>query len=303
MARVLVTGLHSFTGPYVANALRAMGHQVVGTDPSPSFDLRDAIRVAQAVKRAQPEMVVHLAALSSVTHADAAELYAVNAVGTEHLLRALTEHAAGVRKVLLASSANVYGNVVNAGPIDEDTPPAPVNHYACSKLAMEFIARTWFERLPIVIARPFNYTGVGQTENFLVPKLVAHYAQRRPVLELGNIDVERDFSDVRMLADAYSRLLESDAAGIVVNICSGRPRSLRSILEELRKITGHEPELRTAENLVRRAEVRTLTGCSARLRKLIGKPRYEEFKPTLQWMVDRSQPRPPEGHAGQSTAG
>ncbi|MCK7491693.1 MAG: GDP-mannose 4,6-dehydratase [Comamonadaceae bacterium] len=92
-----------------------------------------------------------------------------------NLLQAIAEAAPGVRKVLLASSANVYGNT-DADPIGEDVPPAPVNHYACSKLAMEFIARTWFDRLPIVITRPFNYTGPGQTEAFLIPKLVAHRA-------------------------------------------------------------------------------------------------------------------------------
>ncbi|MBE0547624.1 MAG: NAD-dependent epimerase/dehydratase family protein [Rubrivivax sp.] len=285
MARVLVTGLQGFTGPYVAAALRAADHVVLDAAEAHSFDLRNAAQVAETVKRTRPEYVVHLAALSSVTHADAAELYAVNTVGTEHLLRALADHAPDVRKVLLASSANVYGNVAGGEPIDEDTPPAPVNHYACSKLAMEYIARTWFERLPIVITRPFNYTGVGQSESFLVPKLVAHYAKRRPVLELGNIDVERDFSDVRMVADAYARLLAADAAGTVVNVCSGRPRSLRSILEELEAITGHRPELRVAQHLVRRAEVQRLTGRDLRLRRWLGQSQHCDFAETLRWMV------------------
>jgi nucleoside-diphosphate-sugar epimerase len=191
--------------------------------------------------------------------------------------------------VLLASSANVYGNCA-ADPIDEDVPPAPVNHYACSKLAMEFIARTWFDRLPIVITRPFNYTGAGQTEQFLVPKLVAHYAQRRPVLELGNIDVERDFSDVRMVADAYARLLTADAAGAVVNVCSGTGRSLRSILEQLQAITAHAPEIRVAPHLVRRAEVHRLVGSNDRLRRLIGELRYVDFGALLGEMVAAAAP-------------
>lgn len=285
MARVLVTGLKSFTGPYVEAALRAAGHDVTGTESAPGFDLRNATQVADIVQSAQPEYVVHLAALSSVTHADPAELYAVNSVGTENLLRAIAEHVPDVRKVLLASSANVYGNVAGGEPIDENTVPAPVNHYACSKLAMEFIARTWFERLPIVITRPFNYTGAGQSENFLVPKLVAHYAQRRPVLELGNIDVERDFSDVRFLAEAYAQLLSTGTAGTIVNVCSGQPRSLRSILEELHALTGHQPELCVAAHLVRRAEVHRLTGSNVRLRRLIGKAGHRDFGETLRWMV------------------
>jgi nucleoside-diphosphate-sugar epimerase len=287
MARVLVTGIEGFTGPYVAGALQAAGHEVRGTEPWPRFDLRKPDTITTALVAAKPEYVVHLAGLSSVTHADAAELYAVNSVGTENLLRAIAETAPTVRKVLLASSANVYGNTA-ADPIDEAVPPAPVNHYACSKLAMEFIARTWFDRLPLIITRPFNYTGPGQPEAFLIPKLVAHYAGRRPVLELGNIDVERDFSDVRMLADAYLRLLSTEQAGLVVNVCSSVGRSLRSVLADLKAITGHEPELRVSPQLVRRAEVHRLVGSNRRLRQLIGEPRHTEFGNTLRWMVEAS---------------
>ena len=125
-----------------------------------------------------------------------------------------------------------------------------------------------------------------------MPKLVAHYAQRRPVLELGNIDVERDFADVRLLADAYVRLLGSDAAGEVVNICSGVGRSLRSILAELQAITGHAPEIRVAPQLVRRAEVRRLVGSNRRLAEFIGAPAFTDFGATLRWMVAECSGQP-----------
>lgn len=286
MARVLVTGMQGFTGPYVARALTEVGHDVVDTEAWPEFDLRKPETLTAALRSARPDHVVHLAGLSSVTHGDAAELYAVNAVGTGHLLQAIADAAPNLRKVLIASSANVYGNVAGGEAIDEATPPAPVNHYACSKLAMEFIARTWFDRLPIVITRPFNYTGPGQSETFLIPKLVAHYALRRPLLELGNIDVERDFSDVRMVADAYARLLASDATGTVVNICSGKGRSLRSVLADLQAMTGHQPEICVASNLVRRAEVHRLVGSNDRLRTIIGPLGFSDFADTLRWMVE-----------------
>ena len=291
MSRVLVTGLRSFTGPYLARALAQAGHEVHGADEAAGFDLRQPASLESTLAAVQPDYVVHLAALSAVTHANAAELYAVNTVGTANLLEAIAQAAPRVRKVLLASSANVYGNS-DADPIDEAVPPAPVNHYACSKLAMEFIARTWFERLPILIVRPFNYTGPGQTENFLIPKLVAHYAQRRPVLELGNIEVERDFSDVRMVADAYARLLAAEASGTVVNVCSGVGRSLRSVLDELQRITGHSPQLRVAEHLVRRAEVHRLVGSNRRLRELVGELRYLDFPALLGEMVAAASTSP-----------
>lgn len=285
MARVFITGIQGFTGPYVSRAAQAAGHEVVGTEAWPDFDIRRPASLIAALDSVRPDYVVHLAGLSSVTHSDAAELYAANAVGTGNLLQAIADAAPNVRKVLLPSSANVYGNS-DADPIDEQTPPAPVSHYGCSKLSMEFIARAWFERLPIVITRPFNYTGPGQTEAFLIPKLVAHHAQRRPVLELGNIEVERDFSDVRMLADSYVRLLVSGESGIVVNVCSGVGRSLRSVLAELKAITGHEPQLRVVPHLVRRVEVRRLVGSNRRLREIIGPCAYTDFSGALRWMVD-----------------
>lgn len=285
MARVFVTGIDGFTGPHVRQALAAAGHEVFGAASTAGFDLRRPATLPAPLAEAAPDYVVHLAGLSSVTHADAAELYAVNAVGAGNLLQAIADVAPKVRKVLLASSANVYGNTA-ADPISEQVPPAPVNHYACSKLAMEFIARTWFDRLPIVITRPFNYTGPGQSEDFLIPKLVAHYAERRPVLELGNVDVERDFSDVRMLADCYVRLLAADESGVVVNVCSGAARSVRSVLAELQELTGHSPELRIAPSLVRRAEVYRLVGDNSLLRRLIGEPLVVEFAETLLRMVE-----------------
>jgi nucleoside-diphosphate-sugar epimerase len=141
------------------------------------------------------------------------------------------------KRVLIASSANVYGNV--AGILGESQPAAPVNHYAVSKLAMEHMVHTWFDRLPIVITRPFNYTGIGQSQQFLVPKIVDHFVRRAAMIELGNLDVERDFSDVRFVARAYRGLLEYDCAGQTVNICSGRPYTLRWILQMMQTISGY----------------------------------------------------------------
>ena len=111
---------------------------------------------------------------------------------------------------MLASTSQVYGNPSD-DPVTEDTITTPINHYACSKLAMELMARNWFDRLPILITRPFNYTGRGQDQRFLLPKLIDHFRRRAAVIHLGNLDVERDFLDVRSVADIYVRLLESPA--------------------------------------------------------------------------------------------
>jgi nucleoside-diphosphate-sugar epimerase len=179
----------------------------------------------------------------------------------------------------------VYGNAT-AGVIAESQPPQPVNHYAASKLAMEHLVRTWSDRLPIVISRPFNYTGVGQQPNFLVPKIVSHFVSRAPVIELGNLDVERDFSDVRMVAHAYHGLLENDCAGETVNVCSGRPYSLRSIIDMMQEIAGYEIEVRVNPAFVRQSEVKTLVGSPDKLRAIVSDLNPVPLQQTLQWMYD-----------------
>ena len=100
-----------------------------------------------------------------VAHGNAEDFYRVNVLGTLNLLQALAKLDRAPERVIIASSANVYGTP-DVGMLDESLCPAPVNHYACSKLAMEHMVRPWFSRFPILITRPFNYTGPGQSEAF-----------------------------------------------------------------------------------------------------------------------------------------
>lgn len=283
--RVLVTGCSGFTGRYIAERLRASGYEVF--DPEADgrrFDLTEPATLAPVVAEARPDYVIHLAALSFVAHADAIAFYRVNTLGTTNLLDALLAGGNPPRRVIVASSANVYGNAT-ADPITEVTPPAPVNHYAASKLAMEHLAATYADRLPLTITRPFNYTGVGQAGQFLIPKLVEHFAERRPVIELGNLDVIREFSDVRAVAEAYARLLLATAAPTVVNFCSGVGHSLREILEDLTRLSGHRLEVRVNPAFVRANEVHRLVGSPELLRATVGELPFQDFSATLAWML------------------
>jgi GDP-6-deoxy-D-talose 4-dehydrogenase len=284
-ARVLVTGCSGFTGRYVAEALAGAGHAVVDAEHAGThFDLTQPATVRAVLDETRPDYVIHLAALSFVGHSDATAFYAVNVVGTTNLLEALAASKLQPRRVVIASSANVYGNA-KVEPITEATPPAPVNHYAASKLAMELMVRTYTDRLPIVMARPFNYTGVGQSINFLVPKLVAHFAQRRPFIELGNLEVVRDFSDVRAVAQAYLHLLTAEVPQGVTNLCSGVGRSLRWVLDQLTELSGHSLEIRVNPEFVRASEVHRLIGSASRMEGALGTLPHREFRETLAWML------------------
>jgi nucleoside-diphosphate-sugar epimerase len=166
-------------------------------------------------------------------------------------------------------------------------PVAPANDYGVTKAAAELVAALYKARLPLIIVRPFNYTGRGQAEHFLIPKIVAHARRRDPLIELGSLDVERDFSDVRTVVDAYVRLLETPAAiGGTFNICSGRAVSIRQILDIVERLSGHRLEVRVNPAFVRHDELKTLRGSAARLEQLIGALAAQPLEDTLRWMLE-----------------
>ena len=288
---VLVTGAGGFTGSYLVPALRSKGYGVVGmgegtssSDRDLACNLMDAAAVRAAVLEARPTHVVHLAALAFVGHSDARAFYDVNLFGTLNLLEALAALPELPRKVLIASSANIYGTP-GVEVIDESICPAPVNHYACSKLAMEHMVRTWFDRLPIVMTRPFNYTGIGQDEKFLIPKIVSHFKRRAAKIELGNLDVSRDFSDVRDVAAAYVGLLESDVQSEAFNICSGEAVALRTVLDIMTRKTGHTMAVEVNPAFVRPNEIPVLRGSHHKLTEAIGFAPRHALEDTLAWML------------------
>ncbi len=274
--RVLVTGARGFTGRYLCERLREDGFGVVGlVESAPKAgevegNLLDATAVAAAVSAAAPDRVIHLAAIASVEHGRAEDIYRTNLLGTLALLDALAEQGHGRRGIILASSARIYGDV-ETGTLDESAMPAPTSHYAISKLAMEHTAALFRGTLPLTVVRPFNYTGPGQPEPFLVPKIVRHFAQRAAAIELGNVDVVRDFLDVRTVALAYRRLVNCPAAaGQALNLCSGIGVSIRDIVACLEQLTGHRIDIRVNPALVRANEPHRLVGSVAKLRALVG---------------------------------
>ena len=297
MSRVLVTGAAGFTGRFLAPLLAARGHEVHGVvhsllDELPKgvhqlhvADLADASSIGGVVSEVRPEMVVHLAAIAFVGHDDIGELYRTNIVGSRHLLEALAAAPDRPSMILVASSANIYGNA-REGVLDETVLPQPANDYGVSKMAMEAVASLYSERLPITLARPFNYTGVGQAENFLIPKIVAHARDRLPLIELGNVDVARDFSDVRSVVEIYARLLEEPRAiGGTYNVCSGQAVTLREVLSNVEALADHKMELRINPAFVRANEVPTLSGSSALLESVIGPLPHIPLRDTLSWML------------------
>ena len=288
----LLTGSRGFTGRYLRAELAQAGYRVLGVVQDGAvgvdeiaLDLRDRDATLRALAPLLPAVVVHLAGIAQVAHGDAAALYQTNLIATRNLLEALAQCAVPPRAVLLASSGNVYGNL-GAEVLDESMAPQPANDYAVSKLAMEHMARLWMARLPIILARPFNYTGVGQSEDFLLPKIVGHFRHGARVIELGNTHVARDFSDVRDVARCYRKLLQVPAAiGQTLNVCSGRLTTLDEVLQLMQHIAGYAIGVRVNPAFVRGNEIARLRGNDARLRAVLDDaPGGIPLRETLRWM-------------------
>jgi nucleoside-diphosphate-sugar epimerase len=277
---VLVTGSAGFTGRYLSQELVQAGHEVIGL----ASDLCDSQALQDEVNEVQPDSVAHLAAIAYVGHGDANAFYQVNLLGTRNLLQALTNTRTDVRSILLASSANIYGNR-SEGVLSEDTSPDPVNDYAVSKLAMEYMANLWLGQLPIIVVRPFNYTGIGQSESFLIPKIVSHFRQRKDIIELGNTEVWREFNDVRTITKIYSKLLTRAPLGETLNICTGNVYSLREVIAICERLTNHNIEITVNQDFVRPNEVRVLKGDNSRLKSILRDFDFYKLEETLSWML------------------
>lgn len=279
--RVLVTGSDGFVGGVVLQMMRD-DPQLAGWQAIPlpaGFDLLDERATGALVRDGRPEAVLHLAAQSSVTAAfeDPAGTIRVNVLGTLNLLAALRA-AAFAGPFLYVSSGDVYGSVPEAKlPVTEDCPAEPRNPYAVSKLAAEALCRQWAltERMHIVIARPFNHIGPGQSDRFVVPALARQVAAVRrrgapPVIDVGDVDVTRDFTDVRDIVRAYFLLLRRGVAGERYNVASGIETRVAWILDALVELAGVQVEIRRDPARLRAAEQRRSAGDPGKLKRATG---------------------------------
>lgn len=240
----------------------------------------------------RPTAVVHLAAISAVTTAslDPRTAWAVNLNGTLNLTQALVQHAPDCR-LLFISSAEVYGLSLNAPePVTETALLQPVNAYAASKAAADILVRQCAAAgLSAIVARPFNHTGAGQAETFVVPSFAGQIARieagmQPPVLRVGDLSDERDFLDVEDVVGAYIDLLEGGSAiraGSVFNVASGRARRIGDILDALLSMARVDIEVQVDESRLRSSALKRVRGDAARLSQALGWRPSIDFSSTL----------------------
>ena len=290
--KILITGIEGFSGFHLEKALVQEGYEIYGTCLKPSSkphyltcDITEMDDIQAVVDRVLPDAVIHLAGISFVGESNTTLFYDVNVIGTQNLLDALVKAKLPLQKVILASSATVYGNQ-HKEILNESMCPHPINHYGISKLAMEHLAATYFEKLPIIIVRPFNYTGVGQGEHFLIPKIVKHYREKQKSIELGNVHVSREFNDVRDIVAWYITLLKSEAKSTVINLCSGKAISLLKVIDDMNALAGYEIKVKINPIFVREHEIKTLFGSTQKLHQMILANETHSIRKTLEWMYE-----------------
>lgn len=283
---VLVTGAGGFAGSHLVEHLRASPTHRRGEGGSPSdrvvawtrqiVDLLDRDRVRAAIRELRPAQIYHCAGVPHVAESwrDTAQPLEGNVLATEHLFDALRSE--GIRcRVLVPGSATVYAP--SPEPISETDPIAPASPYAISKLAQEQLALRAIQEdgLDVVLTRSFNHTGPRQTPAFVAPSMARQIAliergQLEPVIKVGNLDAQRDVTDVRDVARAYAALMQSGKTGVVYNVASGVARSIRSILEALVSRSKIPVRIEVDQTRMRPNDVPVVVGNHSRLTESTG---------------------------------
>ncbi len=248
--KALITGINGFVGGHLSSFLIKKGYTVFGTDHSGNnlisgvktfnIDVTDTEGIFSLVKEVKPDLIFHLAAISSIkTCKDNPELTKkVNVGGTDNIMSACVNNNINP-KILITSSAQAYG-IPKDIPVDESHTANPVNEYGQSKVEQENISLNFFKKnnLNVIISRSFNHIGPNQSTGFVCSDFAKQIAEIekgviKPDIHVGDLSPKRDFTDVRDIVKAYLLLLEKGKAGEIYNIGSGNSHSIKEILEKL----------------------------------------------------------------------
>lgn len=309
--QILITGVTGFVGSHLAEFALKMGAEVFGTYRWRSrmdniehllgkiklveCDLRDATSVRNALIEAKPEWIFHLAAQSYVptSWTAPADTMHINVIGTVNLFEAVRQLELDCR-ILNAGSSEEYGlQFEHELPIKETNQLRPLSPYAVSKVAQDLLGWQYYRSygMFIVRTRAFNHSGPRRPEAFVDSGFAWQIAKieaglQEPVIHVGNLDAKRDFTDVRDIVRAYWLALEKGEAGEVYNICSGKARSIREVLDSLINMAKVRTEIRQDPSRLRPSDVPVLVGDSTKFRKQTGWEPQIPYEQTLSDMLN-----------------
>lgn len=286
LRHILVTGASGFVGRTLLPMLRQAFPQADIRDAA--VDITDAASVAATITAAQPDALIHLAAIAAPgdARADPAKAWRVNLHGSLNIGRAILDHAPDCL-MLFVSSADAYGASFRAAaPLDETAPLAPLGTYGATKAAADLaLGAMAADGLRVIRARPFNHTGPGQSDAFVVPAFARQVARiaaglQEPVMEVGALHPLRDFLDVRDVCAAYAAILaraDTLAPGAILNIASGRTQRIGDILHALLDAAGVTAEIRTEPARLRATDIAEACGDASLAHRLL------DWQPRISW--------------------
>ncbi len=293
--RILVTGLGGFAGRHLPPAVAALMPDAMLLPLG--CDVTDGPAVAEAVRRAKPDLCLHLAAIAAipVANAEPDRTWSVNLHGTLNLARAMRAHAPAA-PFLFVSSADAYGASFRSGrALDEDALLAPMNTYGATKAAADLaVAAMAADGLHAIRLRPFNHAGPGQAPDFAIPAFARQIAliragRQEPVLRTGNLQPQRDFLDVRDVCRAYALCLahaDRLPPGTILNIASGTARRIGDVLDGLLAVAGLSVRVETDPARARPTDIPLAVGDAARLRDTLGWTPEIPWERTLRDVID-----------------
>lgn len=295
--KIFITGASGFIGHHLVNKLSSLNMDVFACSRtnnthrasvlSKNIDILNRHELEDALSTFQPDCIIHLAAIASPASSQVSEIYNVNVAGTENLLESAIKIQSKKTKIILASTAGVYGNSIEAF-IPENADYNPQNHYSYSKMIMEYIAQRYKDRCGIKIVRPFNVIGYGQKENFLIPKLVKAFVERQKILQVGNIDTVRDYVDIDFATEFFYKLIiEENSNFNVINLCSGKGTSGKDILQMLQNLTKYSPKIEINKEFLRAYEVMRLVGDNTKCKTIMGENKTLQIEQILQNMINQ----------------
>jgi len=307
--KTFITGATGFAGRHLMRIFQEKGLEIFGTaypqKPSQAgdlpegdfyhLDIRDASSLLDLIKKIKPDWIFHLAAVSNVRHSwdKRMETLETNLSGTFNLFEAVRKGFSKAR-ILYVSSSDVYGVLPSRQkPLKENDSTYIMNPYAFTKVSGEMLSTFYsvIEGMNIIVARPFPHTGPGQTPDFVCSDWASQVARiekgrQEPIIRVGNLEIQRDFSDVRDVARAYFILMENAKKGEIYNVCSGRIRSLREILDKLLSFSSKPIEIQVDSHRLRKVDIFHLGGDNSKIREQVSWEPEIPFEQTLLDLLD-----------------
>ena len=277
--KILLTGGNGFIGKHLLSELGNFEYKVV----SLKSNILDELTLRKEIENIDFDVVVHLAGLSHVTSHSPSLIYETNVIGSQNLISAIEKNFES-KRIFIASTCHIYASSNN--PISETFLFNPKSHYAASKLAMEFICKNTASRNIIVSLRLFNSIGMGQKKNFFTPKIFDAHMKKKPVIRLGNIEIQREFNDVRWTAAVVRSLVQVNAPSGDYNICSGEAHKASEILSLISEKTEHFPKIVTDVKFLRPDEQNIIFGDPSKTSEILNQNGVQLHRPSINETIE-----------------